>query len=224
MSTGKENKLFVVVHVEEVGQALRNAKIAFDNGADGIFLINHSMMPEMLRAIYEEVRDEHPHGWVGLNYLGVSRSRAIELLPKDAGGLWMDTPGFVEDGSNIGVQEVRERIHRASDGALFFGGFDFKYQIPVRDLSRATLEISEVVDVITTSGSATGSPPSMEKMRTMRLAAPDARIAIASGMTPGNVDPYLDLVNYFLVATGISSSHTELDPGKVHQMARRVHR
>nr|NIN71503.1 hypothetical protein [Gemmatimonadota bacterium]NIO31186.1 hypothetical protein [Gemmatimonadota bacterium] len=47
-------------------------------------------------------------------------------------------------------------------------------------------------------------------------------LAIASGITPENVGDYLDVADCFLVATGISSSFTELDPVKVRSLIEQV--
>ena len=40
----------------------------------------------------------------------------------------------------------------------------------------------------------------------------DVPLAIASGITPDNVHPYLDYADCYLVATGIGSSFSDLDP------------
>ena len=50
----------------------------------------------------------------------------------------------------------------------------------------------------------------------------DTPLAIASGITPENVEVYLPFADSFLVATGISRSFTELDPSKVRMLVQRV--
>jgi predicted TIM-barrel enzyme len=47
-------------------------------------------------------------------------------------------------------------------------------------------------------------------------------LAIASGITVQNVDRYLEWADCFLVATGISDSHTELNPSKVRALLERI--
>jgi len=56
----------------------------------------------------------------------------------------------------------------------------------------------------------------------MRRGLGEAPLAIASGITPENVAVYLNLTNCFLVATGISSSFTELDTSKVKALIEAV--
>jgi uncharacterized protein len=57
----------------------------------------------------------------------------------------------------------------------------------------------------------------------MRQALGGFPLAIASGITPENVEAYLPYVDAFLVATGISSSFTELDSERVRMLAEKVH-
>ncbi|MCD8309993.1 MAG: hypothetical protein LUB83_02070 [Prevotellaceae bacterium] len=49
-----------------------------------------------------------------------------------------------------------------------------------------------------------------------------ASLAIASGITPQNVTDYLPYVDYYLVATGISDSFTEINPDKLRQLLANV--
>ncbi|MHB1330580.1 MAG: BtpA/SgcQ family protein [Minisyncoccota bacterium] len=230
----RKNKLFVVVHATDEEQTVKNVRVAFDNGAHGIFLINHAGVSTMgLRNLYFQVREIYPKGWIGINFLGPDLKYLTDnlksYLPKDAQALWCDTLGydqrFVKSARVIGALNLNLSVRRVAPGAMIFGGFDFKYQEPVKDLSLGVKELGGIVDVLTTSGSKTGSPPSLEKLIIMReTVGPTKHIAVASGMTPENVDPFLDLVDYFLVATGISKSFDELDPARVLMMADKMHR
>jgi predicted TIM-barrel enzyme len=78
------------------------------------------------------------------------------------------------------------------------------------------------MDVITTSGMATGSAPAVEKIRSMREAIGKHPLAIASGMTPENVSQFMPYADAFLVATGISKSSYELDPAKVAAFVKAI--
>ena len=60
-----------VIHVVSFEQVARNAGIAFDNGAHGIWLISHSLPFDSLLEIYEMVRECVPDRWIGLNFLDV---------------------------------------------------------------------------------------------------------------------------------------------------------
>ena len=62
---------------------------------------------------------------------------------------------------------------------------------------------AEYMDVVTTSGIATGNAAEISKIATFRSALPDATIALASGITPDNAMDY-KMVDCFMVATGIN--------------------
>jgi predicted TIM-barrel enzyme len=62
----------------------------------------------------------------------------------------------------------------------------------------------------------------VEKIARMKEAIGTHPLAIASGITPENVEQYLPIANCFLVATGISSDFTTLDPSRVRDLVGRV--
>ena len=62
------------------------------------------------------------------------------------------------------------------------------------------------MDVVTTSGVATGQAAEISKIETFRKACGDTAIALASGVTPENANFFESLVDAFLVATGINIS------------------
>ena len=217
----KRNTFLAVVHAEDEDLALRIIGIAHRNGADGVFIINHSITATRLLGILKLARRWFPDFWVGINLLGVGPLRALELIPGTTAGLWVDNAGISEAGESPEAREFlvyRDRYTRWK--GLYFGGVAFKYQTAVTDPARVTKLALPFVDVITTSGSRTGSAPDLEKVRMMKFAAGEHPLAVASGMTPENVAPYKEYVDCFLVATGVSSSHTELDPSRVREFAK----
>jgi predicted TIM-barrel enzyme len=220
-STFKNTNAFLaVVHVENGEQAVRNARIAQDEGADGIFLINHDSGHEELLNIYAQVRRDLPWLWVGLNCLDLGRS-ALRIIPKTTAGLWVDNAGITE--TDV-VQAKRFNDFRIGLGwkGLYFGGVAFKYQEPVDDVAAVAKAAMPYVDVITTSGDGTGHAPALEKIKKMKVAIGSHPLAIASGITPENVLEYVPYADCFLVATGVSDSHTELNPVRVRALARRL--
>ncbi len=212
-----------VIHVETIAGALRNTRIAVQNGADGVFLISHKrgFTHLDLMQCYETVREQFPGLWVGLNCL-INRNNAIRSIPIDTAGLWVDNAGINEGPNPTADAETSADVRRASGWqGLYFGGIAFKYQDPVVDVARVSRLAMPFVDVITTSGEGTGKPADVEKIRLMKEAIGDDHpLAIASGTTPENVSEYMPYVNCFLVATGISDSHTELNPERVHALAK----
>ncbi|MCC7522904.1 hypothetical protein IT407_03850 [Candidatus Uhrbacteria bacterium] len=226
----KSPVLLAVIHVDNEEQASENVDIAFNQGADGVFLINHSMSAGSLRDIYCKIRSARADEWIGLNFLGAPRVRLFNgLVPGDASGVWTDNAGYGEAQDPLFVTKSLHEIRQNSKHAmkcLYFGGVSFKHQHDTDNIESACKAASSCVpyvDVITTSGTKTGEPPSVEKIIAMRQAIGKHPLAIASGMTPENVHPFLPHVDAFLVATGISKSFTELDPERVRAMAKIVH-
>lgn len=208
-----------VVHAETNAQSLRNVKIAADNGADGVFLINHHISFLDLMDVYEVVRKELPELWIGLNCLDLGRS-AIDYLPSETAGLWVDNAGVTEGTRPTAVaSEFLNRRRERGYVGLYFGGVAFKYQTAVKDVAAAARSARPYMDVVTTSGVGTGHAADVEKIRLMKEAIEDHPLAIASGITPENVHDYMPYTDCFLVATGISDSDTELNPGRVRKLA-----
>lgn len=108
------------------------------------------------------------------------------------------------------MQVTANRIRNARDGGswkgLYFGGVAFKGQrhVPDSDLGKAASIATHYMDVVTTSGRATGVAASTKKIEDMRAGCGNVAMALASGITPSNAADYLLLVDCFMVATGIS--------------------
>lgn len=213
-----------VIHAENLSQVLCNVKIAHDEGADGVFLISHGVLPALqLIWIYQSVRGLYPSWWIGLNFLDRLTYEALRIVPENASGLWVDDGGIIEgiqDPSKLARLYWKQREEYIDWKGLYFGGVAFKYRKPVYDLARVAGLAVPFMDVITTSGDATGQPPTVKKMQTMRDGIGYHPLAIASGITAENVGKYFGIADCFLVATSISKSFTELDPVRVRQLAQ----
>jgi len=220
---GDEEHVFLpVIHVKTVEQTMRNAHIAFDNGADGIFLIGHGLIYNSLNDIYHLIREHFGKLWIGINYLDRDLY-ALDFVPDDVNALWSDNAQITDRGiSNLGEKFYQERQKRGwyTNRGLYFGGVAFKYQTPVIDIFNVAKMAVPYVDVVTTSGDKTGEPPSASKIHTMRQAIGNHPLAIASGMTPENVRNYLDDCDCFLVSTGISKSFHEFDAKAVKAFSK----
>ena len=230
----RKNHLMVVIHVLSATQALKNAEIAFDNGADGVFLISHTPRVNNAELMGAEVLLRHslgPNKFIGLNFLSVNPFEAIELISNlsNASALWVDDVGYAETDDFLvdPVQVPRkiwEHMRRLHESALLFGGVAFKYRPEVKDVGLAAKLVSSYVDVVTTSGPATEEPPTMEKIVAMREAVPEGKLANASGLSPENVSPYLPHLDYILAATSLNHRGTDnLDAVRVRQMADLMH-
>jgi hypothetical protein len=212
-----------VIHVEWQDQALRNARIARQAGCDGVFLINHAGDHNDLLAIHQAVHVEFPDWWIGVNCLDLQPLQVFDVVNERVAGIWVDNAGINEEAEE---QEFAEKVATARTKSgwpgLYFGGVAFKYQRPVIDLARAATLATGYMDVVTTSGSGTGQPAHVDKIRTMKEAIGDFPLAIASGISLENVDHYVGIADCFLVATGISKSWIDLDLERVAQLVRRA--
>lgn len=214
------SKFIPVIHIESSVQVLRNAFLAKECGCDGCFLIDHHGSRVDLLNMYALVKNTIPNWWVGINDLSRTGPDVFEDLDPVLGcaptpdAVWMD---------NLRISEFSEEQPDAaalwqSKQGLLFGGVAFKYQDRVHDLSKVAKIAVNYCDVVTTSGDKTGMPPTVEKIRTIKEAIGDKPLAIASGITEKNIVDYLEYTEYFLVATGISSSEASLDRDKVLRM------
>lgn len=217
----KRNTFLAVVHAEETEQVVRNVAIAHDNGADGVFLINHSIDVLELIDCYTLAREKFSSLWMGINPLGLSIDFAVAMMPEPQTGLWRDNAGITETGPSYAAKMYAES-RSANDrwNGIYFGGVAFKYQPPVADPAVAARIARQFVDVIVTSGDGTGIAADVGKICAMKAACGDYPLAIASGITPENVELYMPYADCFLVATGVSDSHTELNAGRVKKLAR----
>ena len=77
-----ENKHVVlpVIHVGYEEQAIRNTAIAKEAGADGVFLINHSISSDELLEIHEKVVEQFPGWWVKGKYFVILSPDIVLLL------------------------------------------------------------------------------------------------------------------------------------------------
>jgi len=215
--------------VASTEQALRNVAVAEGAGADGVFLFTHGagadyeISDERLLDIYQVAAEAFPQFWIGVNCLGLLPDELFEVISANAMGVWTDNAMIREEsGEQIWPHEVLRIQRRRGWQGLYFGGVAFKYQRPVEDLAQAAGIACHYMDVVTTSGPATGRPADLAKIRMMKESMGDFPLAIASGITPENVHAYLDVADCFLVATGISKTFEELEPPRVRLLVEKV--
>ena len=218
-----------VIHVLDAGQALRNLDIVGTAGCPGAFLINHDFAMEPFLAILQEVRTARADMWLGVNFLAQPGDVAFPVLGNLARAghvfqaYWADDARIderqtaQEEAENI----ARIRVECGWDG-LYFGGVAFKKQRPVDadayfDAARLAVPY---VDVVTTSGVATGHEPGLRKVESFREAIDEAPLALASGITPENAHLYCASVDCFLVATGINlrDDFYNIDPDRLGEL------
>jgi predicted TIM-barrel enzyme len=215
-----------VIHVQDIRQTLTNIGHAARLGAPGVFLINHDFPVDPFLPILRAARAACPDLWLGVNFLAQPGRIAFPILgrlqsegcPIDA--YWADDACIDE---RTGTQTEAEAIAaiRAASGwqGLYFGGVSFKKQRPVDPaLNEHAARIARpFMDVVTTSGAATGQAADLAKIADFRRGLGQAPLAIASGVTPDNAAQYAAGVDCFLVATGINrkGDFYAIDPARL---------
>ena len=220
-----------VIHVRDAGQACRNAAIAIEAGSQGVFLINHDFHHEALLPILREVRARFPSLWLGVNFLAVTGRDAFPVLGRlqddgvEIDAYWADDACIDERAAAENQAEAAAvAAARQASGwqGLYFGGTAFKKQRPVdpRDYERAAQVAAGWMNVVTTSGIATGKAAHHDKIAAFRRGCGDAPLALASGVTPENAADYVQDVDAVLVATGINRSGDfyEIDPERLQRL------
>lgn len=212
-----------VIHASSLEQVNYNAQISKDAGADGVFIINHSIRVDQLWSFAKHIAKLYPDWFIGVNCLGQDPLRTLSTITKNISGIWVDNAEIDENQINqefAGNLWYYRQETRQDWPGLYFGGVAFKYQKEVTDYALAARIATSYMDVVTTSGPATGSAASIDKIKTMKQAIGNFPLAIASGITPDNICNYLPYADCFLVATGISKNFEELDSSKIKQLVQ----
>ena len=217
-----------VIHVLDDARTAANIDHIIDAGLKGCFLINHDFGIDAFLPVLEAIRGRYPDFWIGVNFLAVTGLKAFPILADlDARGVRIDA--YWADDARIDesavTQEEADNIAatRTACGweGLYFGGTAFKKQRPVdpKDYARAAGIAGGFMDVVTTSGIATGHSADLGKLAEFRGALPDRPIALASGITSDNATDY-DMVDCFMVATGINFKNDfyNIDPARLSQL------
>ena len=218
-----------VIHVLDRAQALRNIRLAAGVGVPGVFLINHDFPVGEFIPIITEVRKSAPNVWIGVNFLAMPGKEAFPILgrlyakgcPVDA--YWADDARIDERVERQTEADMTRKVYSVCGWAgLYFGGVAFKKQREIRreDFEHAARVAAPYVDVVTTSGTATGRAADVAKVSEFRTGLGDRPLALASGVTPENVSDYAALVDCFLVATGINyaGDFYNIDPDRLGEL------
>jgi predicted TIM-barrel enzyme len=215
--------LLPVVHVVSTDQAVRQAEVACNAGAPGVFLVNHQHSWPCLVAAADTIRS-CVGGWVGANALDLTSEESFTKLCAEVqlDGIWTDNAGIHEDDA---VQHVAVRVDagRQNFNGLYFGGVAFKYQREVTDLHAAAKIAARHMDVVCTSGAGTGQAADPAKVAAIVSAASPTPTAVASGVDLNNIDMLATAgARVFLVASSISSDWTTLDPCRTRTLVAKA--
>lgn len=210
MKKPRKVQVLPVIHFLDRVTALDQAELAFDAGADGVFLISHGNDDAQLGGIAQLIKIKHAGKRVGINLLSQGPRMAAQVaLEHGLDMIWGDDCGVSSSGCAPLANDLSAFIRGYPDIQVF-ASVAFKYQAFEGRPDEAARNALNAGFLPTTSGEATGSPPSVEKIALMSSAA-NGQLAIASGMTVDNVQSYAPYLSHILVATGVSLDEHHFD-------------
>lgn len=217
-------KVVPVIHHLDPVTTLDQARLAVRCGAFGVFLISHQGdNHELLRLVHPvrvALQALTPHAvgqpWVGVNLLGATPTDAYRMAAQNgAAAVWMDSAGVSSasaDNHALGVSFSR----RHGLPLEVFAGVAFKYRGLEPLPATAARNAAALGFVPTTSGSATGEAPSVEKVRLVSAGA-GGPVAVASGLTADNLPWFHGLISHAIVSTGVSADFHRFDEAKLRR-------
>jgi len=207
-----------VLHWHSRDQALRHAEMVLEAGLSHLMLIDMEARNDGVLGSVSELSLRYPELSLGLNLLGVPAVQTAVDVCRVLGATMTWTDQQLTHTSGPPVETPLLPL-----GHTLFCGVAFKYQRPEPRPGEAALRALALGMVPTTSGRGTGMATDTDLLRAIREEiGPDAPLAVASGVTPENVEAILPFVTHILVSTGISSSFIEIDPERLALLAERV--
>lgn len=205
-----------VIHHIEKDTTWEQAEIAYKCGADGVFLISHYNEDIVLGPIAKEINSEN---WknhygdkfkIGLNLLHTQALDSFDtVVSYGLDALWLDNAGISSGGvSSLGNSLLQRNKNKSIE---IFASVAFKYQAHEALPGVAAKIAQEHGFIPTTSGSGTGSAPSLEKIALMSKAT-NGQLGVASGMTVDNISEFIPYLSHILVATGVSIDEHRFNP------------
>ncbi len=208
-------EIIPVVHVMYKNQAKDEVRKIMNCGLKKCFLISHGRFNyKQLIGIANEIKQE-TNMWIGLNFLdlGDQTFSRSESFKDYIDAIWIDNShaGVDIDKSKKLVSEWQKSGFKG----IYFGGVAFKYCKQPENLIEATKEAVNLMDIVTTSGAATGIAADIEKIKEMKAAIGNKPLAIASGINAGNIKEFKNYVDLFLVASSIEDSFGNISERKL---------
>lgn len=209
-------RIFPVIHHLDQETTLAEAALAMACGADGVFLISmDGEGDDMLPVLAATLKGRYPGKQIGINLLSRDVTFAYQAaLEFGLDMVWADNAGVSSTCLTDSGRWLKEQLKLNGDrGPELFASVAFKYQRIEPNPAAAAAMAFELGAIPTTSGLATGKPPTLEKIGFMRGLTPV--LAAASGFDCDNVAPFVPLLSHILVSTGVSKDDHHFDAEKL---------
>lgn len=215
-------EIWPVIHLNTLEMAMDNAAIAFNAGCDGVFIIHMEGRDDLVDPVAKEIKKMWPDKKVGVNYLTMNAFDGVLRAESNLfDAFWTDASGVRSDGIEDVAIKVQQFLSICRN-IKFFGSVAFKYQRTDPNPALAAELATRLGMIPTTSGSATGKAPPVEKIKSIYEFNQNRPLAIASGVTPENVLSLAPYVSHILVSTGISKSFFEFDADKLNALVNNI--
>ncbi|WP_152486667.1 hypothetical protein [Herbaspirillum frisingense] len=212
-----------VIHHIDFNTSLHQAEIAFKSGADGVFLISHRGDDSHLLRPASAIKSKFKSKLVGVNFLTRGPLESFRLgRAAEMDMIWSDTPGISSDGISHEANIIGQELAQEGTCPQFFASVAFKYQPeePLPGIAASKAALCRMIP--TTSGKETGAAPFLSKIKTMSANVNHGPLAIASGVSPANVEKFLPFVSHILVATGVSVDEHHFSENLMLELIERV--
>jgi hypothetical protein len=226
-------------------RAVSDARTYESGGADAVCIENFGDIPftkgpvpretiAAMAAIGSEVRSSVRIP-IGFNVLRNDAGAALALCAACGGsfirvnvlsGAMLTDQGLIE-GEAHRVLRDRERL---CPGTKIFADVHVKHAVPLggwslEDAARDTLERG-LADALIVSGSGTGQATSRSDVERVRVACPQAKLLLGSGVTVESIGEFLPLADGFIVGSSLKRGgkvDNPVDQKRVVALARRIH-
>lgn len=220
---GTSDRVFLpVVYAIDETQALRNADIAREAQADGVFLVNHGIGCQQLLQIAAKMADAQPGLFVGVSCLDLSTQNVVRCLPPGVRGVWANESPTA-DGAGKDADAISEARWASGWDGLLFG------TLPSRGLRKDHNSLDGLVaamshiDVPTVVGYAKTQPADLLEFRALRRAFGDRPFGIAASIGPDVVEALLPYVNCVMTAPRAGQGLEHLDLQETRRLAAKIH-
>lgn len=214
-------KFIPVIHITDNLNDLKiNLKIINDNNVKDIMLISHGYLNYIeLIDLGNKIKLDNSNLNIGYNFLDLNSIDVFNYLISNkikVDYVWIDN-SYVGL-NNTYANDLKDKwleYKSIFNDSIYLGGVAFKYLPQPQYIEKAIEDSKTMMDVVTTTGSGTGSEISKEKINLFdKIINKEIPLAVASGISIDNLDYLFNYVNYFLVSSSISKSDSLFDENK----------
>lgn len=222
---GKKDKIILpVLACYSIEQFIENIKIMNDyyetEKISGIFILSTNIELSDFEIVYKQSKQLYPKLWIGVNLIGENIFKSLEFIKKyNPDGMWTDN-SYLYNEKNIGICElILNQFQKYNWKGLYFGGVMFKYSKHCNNFNPEVIKLTnKYMDILTTSGDATGIEISEKKLDFINLNAENICIAIASGINENNIKKISEKANIFIVRSSIVDSNNNIELSKLDNL------